>query len=376
MAEEQMLCFVREDFYQTEHMPNVDGGDNMQYYWDAFSEMHQLSSLRSRGVPERPASPSCTEQVALENYLPGGFFTSNSLDQIGDVRIAALEPSAAAAIECSDSTKQQQQQTEVIRADAAASRLLAWDHCLHNSGSTLRTGSRVSLMKLQQVQQLQQFLFDGLPQDIEGQPNSDTMHPSWNNSVASTSDCKSTSSVHVDVEVEIKPPKLWRGCSPSTLMLQLQGPPESASRFSNFDHRSNNNVNVNFDDHQPINIITSTSNNTQSASQHQQLNHIPSMSAPSRPNPFHNQQLVLTQPAHPSYSNAERGSSFQPQSMCTKGAGDHNNIINTSMTMPWATHLPDHQQQTRLRGSSPLLVQQNIVANPGLPTRGGKSPLQ
>ena len=362
MAEEQMLCFVREDFYRTEHMPNVDGGDNMQYFLDAFSEMHQLSSLRSRGVPaERPASPSCTEQVALENYLPGGFFTSNSLDQVGDVRIAAFEPSAAAAaIECSNSTKQQQQ-TEVIRADAAASKLLARDHYHHNSSSTLRTGSRVSL-KLQQVQQ---FLFDGLPQDIEGlgQPNSDTnIHPSWNNSVASTSDCKSTSSnVHVDVEVEIKP-KLWRGCSPSTLMLQLQGPPpESAySRFSNFDHRPNNNVNVNFDDHQPINIITSTSNNTtqsQSASQHQPLNHIPSMSAPSRPNPaFPTQPRVLTKPAHHSYSNAERGSSFQPhQSMCTKGAGDHNNI-NTSMTMmPWATHLPDHQQQqqqqTRLRGS-------------------------
>lgn len=336
-----MLCFVREDFYRTEHIPNVDGGDNMQYYFDTFSETHQLSSLRSRGVPERPASPTCTEQVALENYLPGGFFTSNSLDQVGDVRIAAFEPPAA-AIECSNSTKQQQ--LEVIRADAVASELLARDHFYHNSG-TLRTGSRVSL-KLQQVQQ---FLFDGLPQDIEGpgQPNSDTIHPSRNNSVASTSDCKSTSDVHVDVEEEIKP-KLWRGCSPSTLMLQLQGPPASASKFSNFDHRPNN-VNINFD-HQPINIITSTSNNTQSASQHQQLNHMPSMSAPSRPNPFHTQPRVLTKPAHHSNSNAERCSSFQPQSMCTKGAGDHNNI-NTSMTMSWATHLPDHQQQTRLRGS-------------------------
>ena len=332
MAEEQLLCLVSEDTYRTEHIPNVDGGDNMQYYFDAFSETHQLSSLRSRGFPERPASPSCTEQVALENYLPGGFFTSNSLDQFGDVRIAAFEPPAA-AIEYSNSTKQQQQ-LEVIRADPAAPELLARDHYHHNSG-TLRTSSLVS------------FLFSDLLQDIEGpgQPKSDTIHPSRNNSVASTSDCKSTSNVHVDVEVEIKP-KLWRGCSPSTLMLQLQGPPASASKFSNFGHRPHN-VNVNLD-HQPKNIITSTSNNTQSASQHQQLNHMSSMSAPSRLYPFHTQPLI--KPAYHTYRNAERGSSFQPQSMCTKGAGDHNNI-NTSMTMPWVTHFPDHQQQTRLRGT-------------------------
>lgn len=309
----------------------------MQYYFDAFSDTHQSSSLRSLGMPERSASPSCTEQVSLENYLPGGFFASNSLDQVGDVRIATFEP-AAAAIECSNSPKQQQH-LEVIRAAAVASELIA-DYYHHNSGS-LRTASRVSL----KLQQMQEFLFEDHPQDIE---RPDTVHPSPNNSVASTSDCKSTSNVNVDVEVEIRP-KLWRGCSPSTLMLQLQGPPASTasgSKFSNFDHRRNN-VNISFDN-QPINRITSTCNNTQSASQ-QQLNHMPSMSAPSTPNPFYTQPRVLIKPSHHSYSNAERDSSFQPQSMCSKGAGDHNNI-STSMTMSWATHLPDHHQQTMLRG--------------------------